>query len=175
MASASGMKDVTQQIILSSGVQVQQSGIPIVTAAASSSGGGAPMTATGRDQNKLREDILQREPVEPARSPKQLYVTEWLAKHKKKKAGDAKAAWKALDKKEKKKWAEKLEPKRQKYIEEYTIFVRGLDKEELELYTQLKTKRDEEEERKRQTESSDSDESESSESESDSDSDSDSD
>ena len=32
-------------------------------------------------------------------------------------AGDAKAAWKALDKKEKKKWAEKLEPKRQKYIE----------------------------------------------------------
>ena len=43
------------------------------------------MTATGRDQNKLREDILQREPVEPARSPKQLYVTEWLAKHKKKK------------------------------------------------------------------------------------------
>ena len=68
------------QIIISSGVQ---SGIPIVAAGASSSG--APMTATGRDQNKLREDILQREPVEPARSPKQLYVTEWLAKHKKKK------------------------------------------------------------------------------------------
>ena len=43
------------------------------------------MTATGSDQNKLREDILQREPVEPARSPKQLYVTEWLAKNKKKK------------------------------------------------------------------------------------------
>ena len=52
---------------------------------ASSSSGGTAVTATGRDQNKLREDILQREPVEPARSPKQLYVTEWLSKHKKKK------------------------------------------------------------------------------------------
>ena len=76
---------MTTQIILSSGVQVQQSGIPIVNAAASSSGGGAPMTATGHDQNKLREDIPQREPLEPARSPKQLYVTEWLAKNKIKK------------------------------------------------------------------------------------------
>ena len=64
---------------------MQQSGIPIVTAAASSSGGGAPMTATGRDQNKLRENILQREPVKPVRSPKQLYVTKWLAKNKNKK------------------------------------------------------------------------------------------
>ena len=32
-------------------------------------------------------------------------------------SADAKAAWKGLDKKEKKKWTEKLEPKRQKYIE----------------------------------------------------------
>ena len=64
---------------------MQQSGIPIVTAAASSSGGGAPMTATRRDQNKLRENILQREPVKPARSPKQLYVTKWLAKNRNKK------------------------------------------------------------------------------------------
>ena len=32
-------------------------------------------------------------------------------------AADAKTAWKGLDKKEKKKWTEKLEPKRQKYIE----------------------------------------------------------
>ena len=113
--------------------------------------------------------------MEPARSPKQLFVTEWLQKHKKKKAPDAKEAWKTLDKKEKKKWVEKLEPQRQKYIEAYTVFVRGLDKEELELYTELKAKRDQEEEARRQNESSDSEDSEESESESDSDSESESD
>ena len=31
-----------------------------------------------------------------------------------------------------------LEPQRQRYIEAYTIFVRGLNKEELELYTDMK-------------------------------------
>ena len=63
----------------------------------------------------------------------------------------------------------------QKYIEEYTVFVRGLDKEELEMYTELKQRRDEEEDAARQNESSDSDSdsSDSDESESDSDSDSD--
>ncbi len=134
-----------------------------------------------RDPDKLREEILRREPVEPARSPKQLFITEWGQKHKKGKKGAeaakqaAKEAWRGLDKKEKKKWAEKLEPQRQKYIEAYTVFVRRLDKEELELYTELKSKRDEEEEARRQTESSDSEDSESSESDSDSDSDSESD
>ena len=54
------------QIIISSGVQ---SGIPIVAAGASSSG--APMTATGRDQNKLQEDILKGRPV---RSRKQALI-----------------------------------------------------------------------------------------------------
>ena len=79
-----------------------------------------------------------------------------------------------MDKKDKKKWVEKLEPQRQRYIDAYTQFVRGLDKEELEMYTELKQRRDEEEEAKRQNDSSDSD-SETSDSESDSDSDSDSD
>merc|ERR1739844_369643 len=85
---------------------------------------------TGKDRQQLLDDILKREPVEPARSAKQLFTSEWLAKHKKKKQSDAKEAWKSLDKKEKKKWHEKLEPQRQKYIEDYTVFVRGLDKEE---------------------------------------------
>lgn len=60
--------------------------------------------------------------------------------------------------------------------EAYTIFVRGLNKEELELYTDMKARRDAEDEAKRTAESSDSEESESeSESESDTDSDSGSD
>ena len=130
-----------------------------------------PPQAMRRDVNALRAAILKREPVEPPRSPKQLYISEYLSKSRKKKntPADAKEAWKALDKKDKKKWAEKLEPQRQKYIEAYTVFVRGLDKEELELYTELKRKRDEEEEEaKRQNDSSDSDDSDSSESESES-------
>ena len=81
-----------------------------------------------------------------------------------------------IGKQEKKKWLEKLEPQRQKYIEDYTVFVRGLDKEELEMYTELKQKRDEEEEARRQNESSDSDSDDTSdESDDDSDSDSESD
>merc|ERR1719266_3088905 len=111
----------------------------------------------GKDRQQLLDDILKREPVEPARSPKQLFISEWLTK-------------------EKKKWHEKLEPQRQKYIEDYTVFVRGLDKEELEMYTELKQKRDEEEEARRQNESSDSDSDDTSdESDDDSDSDSESD
>merc|ERR1712223_46838 len=134
-----------------------------------------PATTT-KDRQSLLDEILKREPVEPARSPKQLFVAEYLLKHKKKKQVDAKAAWKALEKKEKKKWHEKLEPQRQKYIEDYTVFVRGLDKEELEMYTELKQKRDEEEEARRQNESSDSDSDDTSdESDDDSDSDSESD
>merc|ERR1712158_135444 len=110
-----------------------------------------------KDHTALRAEILKREPVEPARSPKQLFITDWLSKHKKKRL-------------------EKLEPQRQKYIEDYTVFVRGLDKEELEMYTELKQKRDEEEEARRQNESSDSDSDDTSdESDDDSDSDSESD
>jgi hypothetical protein len=127
----------------------------------------------GKDRQSLLDDILKREPIEPARSPKQLYVTDWLSKHKKKKASDAKDAWKALDKKDKKKWLEKLEPQRQRYIEDYTVFVRGLDKEELEMYTELKQKRDEEEEGQNDSSDSESDSSESDDSDSDSDSESD--
>merc|ERR1719266_2702147 len=122
----------------------------------------------GKDRQQLLDDILKREPVEPARSPKQLFISEWLTKHKKKKPSDAKDAWKASDKKEKKKWHEKLEPQRQKYIEDYTVFVRGLDKEELEMYTELKQKRDEEEEGQNDSSDSESDSSESDESDSDS-------
>merc|ERR1711944_6636 len=126
-----------------------------------------------KDRQSLLDDVLKREPVEPARSPKQLFTKEYLVKHKKKKPTDAKDAWKALDKKEKKKWHEKLEPQRQKYIEDYTVFVRGLDKEELEMYTELKQKRDEEEESQNDSSDSESDSSESDESDSDSESDSD--
>ena len=128
----------------------------------------------GKDRQTLLDDILRREPVEPARSPKQLFIAEFLGKHKKKKTSDAKEAWKTLEKKEKKKWHEKLEPQRQKYIEDYTVFVRGLDKEELEMYTELKQKRDEEEESQNDSSDSESDTSESDDSDSESDSDSDS-
>ena len=150
-----------------------------------------------KDRQQLLDDILKREPVEPARSAKQLFVNEYLGtpclfkkakkvdkccysrmsnfsgKHKKKNRNDGKAAWKALDKKEKKKWHEKLEPQRQRYIDDYTIFVRRLDKEELEMYTELKQKRDEEEESQNDSSDSDSDSSESDDSDSESDSDSD--
>merc|ERR1711944_165172 len=126
-----------------------------------------------KDRQSLLDDVLKREPVEPARSPKQLFTKEYLVKHKKKKPTDAKYAWKALDKKEKKKWHEKLEPQRQKYIEAYTIFVRGLDREELEMYQELKEKRDKEEESQNDSSDSESDTSESDDSDSDSDSDSD--
>ncbi len=138
-------------------------------------GGGAAaggQAAGGKDREKLLQDILNREPVEPARSPRQLFITEWLSKHKKKKPADAKGAWKSLDKKEKKKWQEKLEPQRVKYIEDYTVFVRGLDKDELEMYTELKQKRDEEEEGQNDSSDSDSDTSDSEDSESESESDS---
>merc|ERR1712048_1002626 len=127
-----------------------------------------------KDHTALRAEILKREPVEPARSPKQLFITDWLAKHKKKKLADAKEAWKTIGKQEKKKWLEKLEPQRQKYIEDYTVFVRGLDKEELEMYTELEQKRDEEEESQNDSSDSESDTSESDDSDSESDSDSDS-
>ena len=128
----------------------------------------------GNERGMLLNSILQREPQEPARSPKQLFIQDYLAKHRKKKPADAKDIWHNMDKKDKKKWVEKLEPQRQHYIDAYTQFVRGLDKEELEMYTELKQRRDEEEENKRQNESSDSD-SETSDSESESESDSDSD
>ena len=85
-------------------------------------------SVTSKNIETLKSNILKREPVEPARSPKQLFINEWLLKHKKKKAGDAKEVWKRMEKKAKKIWQEKLEPQRQKYIEAYTVFVRGLDK-----------------------------------------------
>ena len=47
-----------------------------------------------KDHTALRAEILKREPIEPARSPKQLFIADWLAKHKKKKPSDAKEAWK---------------------------------------------------------------------------------
>merc|ERR1719412_3273570 len=126
----------------------------------------------GKDRQQLLDDILKREPVEPARSPKQLFISEWLTKHKKKKPSDAKDRQQLLDDILKREWDEKLEPQRQKYIEDYTVFVRGLDKEELEMYTELKQKRDEEEENQNDSSDSDSD-SDSDDSDSDSDSDSD--
>ena len=79
-------------------------------------------------------------------------ITLLTGKHKKKDRNAAKGAWKALNKADKRKWHEKLEPMRQKYIEEYTHFVRKLDKEQLEMYTELKQKRDEEEELKESVE-----------------------
>lgn len=132
----------------------------------------------------MRIEILRREPVEPARSHKQLFLSEYHKKNRKKdkKAtddklfADGKVVWRSMEKKDKRKWLKTLEPQRQRYIEAYTIFVRGLNKEELELYTDMKARRDAEEEAKRAVESSDSEESDSeSESESDTDSDSGSD
>merc|ERR1712157_629421 len=78
---------------------------------------------------------------------------------------DGKEIWKITDKKDKKKWLKMLEPQRQRYIEAYTVFVRGLNKEELELYTEMKARRDAEDEAKRAAESSDEEESETSEDE----------
>merc|ERR1711872_508383 len=98
----------------------------------------------------LRAEILRREPVEPARSHKQLFLSDYVKK---------------AEKKDKKKWLKMLEPQRQRYIEAYTVFVRGLNKEELELYTEMKARRDAEDEAKRATESSDEEESETSEDE----------
>jgi len=132
----------------------------------------------------LKLEILRREPVEPARSHKQLFMTDYIKKCKKKdkRITDSKANseardfWRQTDKKDKKKWLKMLEPQRQRYIEAYTIFVRGLNKEELELYTEMKARRDAEEEARRANESEDSDDSSSdddSESESESGSDSD--
>lgn len=113
-----------------------------------------PAMPAVKDRAALRADILRREPIEPARSPRQLFILDWLVNNKKKTPEDARKAWRGLERKDKKKWLERLEPQRQKYIEDYTVFVRGLDKEELEMYTELKQKRDEEEEAKRQNDSS---------------------
>merc|ERR1711915_1158545 len=130
----------------------------------------------------LRAEILRREPVEPARSPKQLFLSDYIKKQRRKDKkssdqklhSDGKEIWKVTDKKDKKKWLKMLEPQRQKYIEAYTIFVRGLNKEELELYTEMKARRDAEDEAKRATESSDEEESETSEDETDDETDSES-
>ena len=131
----------------------------------------------------LRSEILRREPVEPARSPKQLFLSDYVKKQRRKDkkstdqklTSDGKEIWRVTDKKDKKKWLKQLEPQRQRYIEAYTIFVRGLNKEELELYTEMKARRDAEDEAKRAVESSDEEESETSDDESDSDSESGSD
>lgn len=131
----------------------------------------------------LRAEILRREPVEPARSHKQLFLSDYAKKMRKKDKKstdqkllfDGKEIWKVTEKKDKKKWLKMLEPQRQRYIEAYTIFVRGLNKEELELYTEMKARRDAEDEAKRATESSDEEESETSDDETDTDSDSGSD
>ena len=171
MPATSIATSMPQQVITAQPVPImQQQPIPVQATM-------VPVQNVGqfKDQSALRAEILRREPVEPARSPRQLFISEYVAKHRKKKPQDAKDAWKALDKKERKKWMEKLEPQRQKYIEDYTVFVRGLDKEELEMYTELKQRRDEEEDAARQNESSDSesDSSESDDSDSDSESESD--
>merc|ERR1719150_1681575 len=121
----------------------------------------------------LRAEILRREPVEPARSHKQLFLSDYVKKARKKDkksteaklAFDGKEIWRVTEKKDKKKWLKMLEPQRQRYIEAYTVFVRGLNKEELELYTEMKARRDAEDEAKRATESSDEEESETSEDE----------
>lgn len=144
-----------------------------------------PVVPTEMDRiDAMRIEILRREPVEPARSHKQLFLSDYHKKNRKKDKkstdeklfSDGKVFWRNMDKKDKRKWVKMLEPQRQRYIEAYTIFVRGLNKEELELYTDMKARRDAEEEAKRAVESSDSEESDSeSESESDSDSDSGSD
>lgn len=131
----------------------------------------------------LRAEILRREPVEPARSHKQLFLSDYAKKMRKKDKKstdqkllfDGKEIWKVTEKKDKKKWLKMLEPQRQRYIEAYTIFVRGLNKEELELYTEMKARRDAEDEAKRATESSDEEESDTSDDETDTDSDSGSD
>jgi len=130
----------------------------------------------------LRAEILRREPVEPARSHKQLFLSDYVKKARKKdkKSNDAKLSfdgkeiWRVTEKKDKKKWLKMLEPQRQRYIEAYTVFVRGLNKEELELYTEMKARRDAEDEAKRATESSDEEESETSEDETEDDTDSES-
>ena len=143
-----------------------------------------PMTTIKPEKEPgLRSEILRREPVEPARSPKQLFLSDYVKKQRKrdKKSTDAKLQsdgkeiWKITDKKDKKKWLKMLEPQRQKYIEAYTVFVRGLNKEELELYTEMKARRDAEDEAKRAVESSDEEDSDTSEEESDTDSESGSD
>jgi len=131
----------------------------------------------------LRAEILRREPVEPARSHKQLFLSDYVKKMRKKDKKstdqkllfDGKEIWKVTEKKDKKKWLKMLEPQRQRYIEAYTIFVRGLNKEELELYTEMKARRDAEDEAKRATESSDEEESDTSDDETDTDSESGSD
>ena len=141
-----------------------------------------PETGTVRVDG-LRSEILRREPVEPARSPKQLFLSDYVKKQRRKDKkstdqklqSDAKEIWRVTDKKDKKKWLKMLEPQRQKYIEAYTIFVRGLNKEELELYTEMKARRDAEDEAKRAVESSDEEESDTSDDESDTDSESGSD
>jgi len=117
--------------------------------------------------DSLKSEILRREPFEPARSHKQLFISDYVKKHRRKDkktpetklVAAAKDIWRETDKKDKKKWLKMLEPQRQRYIEAYTIFVRGLNKEELELYTDMKARRDAEEEARRANESEDSEES----------------
>ncbi len=54
------------------------------------------------------------------RSPKQLFLLDYLAKHKKKKnAYDGEKIWRKMDKKDKELWAKRLEPQRMKYITAY--------------------------------------------------------
>lgn len=145
-----------------------------------------PLVSVKPEQDRvesLRAEILRREPVEPARSHKQLFLSDYVKKSRKKDKKstdqkllfDGKEIWKVTDKKDKKRWLKMLEPQRQRYIEAYTIFVRGLNKEELELYTEMKARRDAEDEAKRATESSDEEESDTSDDETDTDSESGSD
>ena len=76
--------------------------------------------------------FFRREPVEPARSHKQLFLSDYVKKARKKDkksteaklAFDGKEIWRVTEKKDKKKWLKMLEPQRQRYIEAYTVFVR---------------------------------------------------
>ena len=62
------------------------------------------------------------------RSHKQLFITDYVKKGKKKDkrmsdsklAAEARDIWRQTDKKDKKKWLKMLEPQRQRYIEAYT-------------------------------------------------------
>ena len=67
--------------------------------------------------------FFRRKPVEPARSHKQLFLSDYVKKARKKDKKsteakltfDGKEIWRVTEKKDKKKWLKMLEPQRQRY------------------------------------------------------------
>ena len=121
--------------------------------------------AGGSGLERLRAEVLRREPVEPAAgksSRREIFLYHYIERTRKKDREssetklrlDGKEIWRAMEEKEKNNFIETAILHHEEYCEAYSVFVWGLT-EELKIYQEIQARRDAEDEVKRATESSD--------------------